>query len=133
MVPYDFAVAYILREREAILKKTNFGAQRGCSSVVVKGRKGGEYKEYRFHMASRSQALGEGTGIPAAMGAILMNRGKVSGPGIMPPEACMNPRDVLGLLPEVMDLDAKSEGGNSFGGFIIESVDEKGVVKKMSL
>ncbi len=131
--PYDFAVAYILRERERILKKTDFGPQRGCSSVVVKGKKNGEPREYRFHMASRSQALGEGTGIPAAMGAILMNRGKISFTGVVPPEACVNPHDLLALLPEVMDLDADKEGGNSFGGFIVESVDEAGNVSKINI
>ena len=133
VIPYDFAVAYILSERERILKKLNFGAQRGCCSVVVKGKKNGEYKEFRFHMASKSQALGEGTGIPAAMGAILMHRGKVEGKGVMPPEACMNPKDLLALMPEVMDLDKKTEGGESFGGFIIESVDKNGNVSKMNM
>ncbi len=133
VVPYDFAVAYILRERERILKELNFGPQRGCSSVVIKGKKNGEYKEFRFHMASKSQALGEGTGIPAAMGAILMHRGKVEGRGVMPPEACVNPKDLLALMPEVMDLDKKTEGGESFGGFIIESVDMNGKVSKMNM
>ena len=49
VVPYDFAVAYVLRERERILRETNFGDQRGCVSVVVKGKKDGKYKEFRFH------------------------------------------------------------------------------------
>ncbi len=133
VIPYEFAVAYILRERERILKELDFGSQRGCCSVVVKGSKNGEFKEYRFHMASRSQALGEGTGIPAAMGAILMHRGKVEGKGVMPPEACVNPKDLLALMPEVMDLDKNKEGGESFGGFIIESVDKNGKVTKMNL
>lgn len=133
VVPYDFAVAYILRERERILKETNFGEQRGCVSIVVKGKKEGRYKEFRFHVASRSQALGEGTGIPAAMGAILMNRGKISGKGILPPEACVNPNDVIALLPEVMDLDKDKEGGKSFGGFIVESVDDRGNVTKVDI
>lgn len=133
VVPYDFAVAYILRERERILKELNFGSQRGCCSVVVKGKKNGDYREYRFHMASKSQALGEGTGIPAAMGAILMHRGKVDGTGVMPPEACVNPKDLLALMPEVMDLDKKTEGGESFGGFIIESVDKDGKVSNLKI
>jgi saccharopine dehydrogenase-like NADP-dependent oxidoreductase len=133
VVPYDFAVAYILRAREEILEKTNFGSQRGCCSVVVKGKKNGAYKEFRFHMASRSQALGEGTGIPAAMGAILMHRGKIQGPGVMPPEACVEPKDVLALMPEVMDLDKNKEDGEAFGGFLVESVDASGTISKLSL
>jgi len=133
IVPYDFAVAYIIRERERILKETNFGPQRGCVSVVVKGRKNGQYREYRASMASQSQALGEGTGIPAAMGAMLMAMGKVKGPGVFPPEACVNPTDFLALLPKVMKLDEKKEGGKSFGGIIIEQVDESGNIKKLDI
>lgn len=41
ILPYDFAVAYILREREKILAQTGFGAQRGCVSVVAAGKKNG--------------------------------------------------------------------------------------------
>ena len=84
-------------------------------------------------MASMSQALGEGTGIPAAMGAILMNRGKVSGKGVMPPEACVNPNELLALLPEVMTLDKQKEGGKSFGGFIVEAVDDQGKISKFDI
>ncbi len=133
VVPYDFAVAYILKERERILKETGFTKPCGCCSVVVKGKKAGKYQEYRFHMASRSQALGEGTGIPAAMGVMLMASGKVSGPGVLPPEACLDPMDFVGLISRVMKLDAKKEGGESFGGVIVESVDEAGNVTKLDI
>ncbi len=133
VVPYEFAMAYIIRERERILKETKFGSQRGCVSVVVKGKKDGKYREFRAHLASQSQALGEGTGIPAAMGAILMQQGKVQGFGVMPPEACLNPMDFLALVPKVMKLDRKKEGGKAFGGIIVEQVDENGVVKKLDI
>jgi saccharopine dehydrogenase (NAD+, L-lysine-forming) len=133
VIPYDFAVSYILQQREKILKETGFGRQRGCCSVVAKGKRHGKYKEYRFHMASKSQALGEGTGIPAAMGAILMNRGKVNGHGVMPPEACIEPGAFLGLMPEVMEWGVKKTEGESFSGYIVESVDELGNVTRMEL
>jgi len=133
VVPYEFALAYIIRERERILKQTKFGAQRGCVTVIVKGKKNGQYQEFRASMASQSQALGEGTGIPAAMGCILMAQGKVKGPGVLPPEAAINPNDFLALLPQVMKLDAQKEGGKSFGGIIIEQVDAAGNVKKFNL
>lgn len=133
LAPYDFAVAYIIRERERIIRETNFGSQKGCASVVVKGKKDGKYKEYRFHLASQSQALGEGTGIPAAMGAILMQEGKIAGKGVLPPEACMKPTDFLELLPRVMDLDKKKEGGDSFGGVIVQSVDEDGNITTLDM
>lgn len=128
---YDFAVAYILRERERILKETNFGAQRGCCSVVVKGKSNGNYREYRFHLASKSQALGEGTGIPAAMGAIMMNKGKIYGKGVMPPEACVNPMEFISIISEVMDLGKKDS--DDFKGIIIEKVDENGTITTMDV
>ena len=133
IVPYDFAVAYIIKERERILQQTAFGKQRGCCSVVVKGKKDGAYKEYRFHMASRSQALGEGTGIPAAMGAILMQQGKIGPTGVFPPEGCVNPADFVALLPMVMKMDKKKEGGEAFGGIIIQKVDADGKVSTLDM
>jgi len=133
IAPRDFAAAFIIRERERILKRTRFGAQRGCATVIVKGTKDGKPRQYRFHMASRSQALGEGTGIPAAVGAILMLEGKVKGPGVIPPEAGVNPMDLLAIIPRVMPMDEKKEGGKKFGGVIVEEVDENGKVKKIDL
>jgi len=133
VVPYDFAVAYIIKQRERILRETNFGQQRGCVSVVVKGKKDGRYREYRFHMASQSQALGEGTGIPVAMAAILMHQGKITEKGVLPPEAAVNPADFLGLLPQIMDMDKAKAGDGSFSGFLIEKVDENGNVSKVEM
>lgn len=133
VTPYDFAVAYILKERERILKETNFGKQRGCLSIVVKGKKEGKYREYRFHLASRSEGLGEGTGIPAAMGVMLMKQGKITAKGVLPPEACIDPNDLLALVPKVMKLDSKKEGGESFGGVIVQQIDENGKITKMDI
>lgn len=128
--PYDFAIAYILRERERILRENEFGQQRGCVSVIAKGRVGGVAQEYRFHLASRSQALGEGTGIPAAMGAMLMQRGKIGRKGVFPPEAGVHPTEFMALLPEVLP---KGTGEGSFQGIIVESVDAAGNVKRMEI
>jgi saccharopine dehydrogenase (NAD+, L-lysine-forming) len=133
VVPYDFAMAYIIKQRERILKETNFGKQRGCLSIVVKGKKGGKYREYRFHLASRSEALGEGTGIPAAMGVLLMQMGKISAKGVLPPEGCINPNDLLELVPKVMKLDSKKEGGESFGGVIVQQIDENGKITNIDI
>ena len=133
VAPYDFAMAYIIKQRERILKETNFGKQRGCLSIVVKGKKGGKYREYRFHLASRSEALGEGTGIPAAMGVLLMQMGKISAKGVLPPEGCINPTDLLELVPKVMKLDSKKEGGESFGGVIVQQIDENGKITNIDI
>ena len=131
--PHDFTVAYIIRKRGEILEAAGFNKPCGCCTVVAKGTKDGRRQEYRFHMASRSQALGEGTGIPAAMGVMLMVMGKVSGPGVLPPEACVDPHDFIGLISKVMKLDGKKEGGDSFGGVIVERIDETGRVEKLDI
>jgi len=133
VVPYDFSVAHILKARDRMLKESNFGQQRGCVSIVVKGKKSGKYREYRFHLASQSQALGEGTGLPAAMGAILMQQGKIKGAGVFPPEAIVNPLDFIALLPKVVEFDAQKEGGQKFGGIIVEQVDENGKVSTIDI
>jgi saccharopine dehydrogenase (NAD+, L-lysine-forming) len=131
IAPYDFAIAYILREREKILKKTNFGTQRGCVSVIVKGLAGGEKTEIRFHLASANQALGEGTGIPAAMGTLLVARGKITQKGIFPPEACIVPTDFLSLVNSIMKHDKQSQAEGGFKGVMVERVDAQGVVHKI--
>jgi saccharopine dehydrogenase (NAD+, L-lysine-forming) len=132
VVPYDFAVAYVLRERERILQETGFGQQRGCVSVVVRGLSAGRPCEYRFHMASTSQALGEGTGIPAAIGTMLMQRGRVQGKGIMPPEACVQPMEFLSLAMEIFAQDAAGKGKPS-EGLIVERIDETGALTRINL
>ena len=133
VVPYDFAIGYILRERERILKETDFGTQRGCCSVVVRGfNKAGAPEEYRFHMASSSQALGEGTGLPAAVGTILMAKGKITKLGAYPPEAAVPPLEFIGLIPQVMKLDREGKTGG-FGGVLVERIDAEGKVHTFNL
>jgi len=131
--PYDFAMAYIIEQRERILKETRFGQQRGCCSVVVKGKNDGDPQEYRFHMASGSQALGEGTGVPAAIGTMLMHQGKITEKGVYPPEGGVNPMDFIDLVPKVMKLHEMKQGGESFGGVIVERVDAQGNVTTLDI
>jgi saccharopine dehydrogenase (NAD+, L-lysine-forming) len=133
VAPHDFSIAYILKERERILRETNFGTQRGCCSVVAKGRKDGKYQEFRFHMASASEALGEGTGIPAAIGIMLMEEGKIKEKGILPPEGCVNPADFIETITKVMKLDEKKGDKESFSGVIVESVDADGKVTTLDI
>ena len=99
-----------------------------CAFVLRRGKK----VEYRFHMVSTHQALGEGTGIPAAMGAILMQRGQVQGKGILPPEACINPVEFLPFAVQMFAKDAASKGKTA-EGFIIERVDEQGKGTRISM
>lgn len=131
VVPYEFAVAYLIRERERILEETNFGAQRGCMSVVVKGRKDGAPREVRVHLASRESGLGEGTGIPAALGVMLMQRGKITAKGVLPPEGCVEAGDFLALATEVMF--ARGRGGKSSTTIFFETVAADGAVTRTEL
>ncbi|MFW9841783.1 MAG: saccharopine dehydrogenase family protein [Candidatus Thorarchaeota archaeon] len=130
VVPLDFAIAYILEQREGILKKANFGEQRGCLKIVMKGIEDGHPQEYHFSMASVGQSMGEGTGIPAALGAVLMKRGKISGKGVLPPEACVNPLDFLGIMQEHLKLDGVSSGESPL---IIESIDTDGKATRLEI
>ena len=130
MVPYDFAVAHLLKERERILKETNFGHRRGAISVAVKGKKDNKDLEYRIHGVSTKQALGEGTGIPAAIGAIFMQQGKIRGKGVLPPEGCMKPREFLDLWKPLMGVKDGEAGKSADTGIVIEKIDETG---KMTL
>ena len=117
-------------KRERILKKTNFGEQRGCLKIVIKGFEDGKPHQYHFSMASVGQSMGEGTGIPAALGAVLMKRGKITEKGVLPPEACVKPMDFLGIMQEHLKLD-KMTGGSS--PLIIESIDKDGNVEQLEM
>jgi saccharopine dehydrogenase (NAD+, L-lysine-forming) len=68
VIPHEFAIAYLIKQRDEILKRVNFGEQRGCVKIVVKGKKKGtlEPRTYVFSLVSegagKGQALGEATG-----------------------------------------------------------------------
>jgi saccharopine dehydrogenase (NAD+, L-lysine-forming) len=130
VVPRDFIIAYILKERKRILKETNFGEQRGCAKIVVSGEKGGQSHQYVFSLWSIGQAMGEGTGIPAAIGATLMQRGKIPLKGTFPPEACVKPMEFLGVMQEYLKLE-KVTGASS--PLLIQSIDAKGNIKELSI
>ncbi|MFX0078154.1 MAG: saccharopine dehydrogenase family protein [Candidatus Hermodarchaeota archaeon] len=128
--PRDFTIAYIIQERERILRKTNFGEQRGCVKTVVSGTKKGKPHQYVFSLSSIGQGMGEGTGIPAALGATLMYRGKIKTKGVLPPEACVDPMDFLGIMQESLQLE---EITGKQSPLLIESIDAKGNIKHLSL
>ncbi|RDE17746.1 MAG: saccharopine dehydrogenase [Candidatus Thorarchaeota archaeon] len=123
-------ISDIIQQRERILRETSFGEQRGCVKIVVAGQEGGEPHKYVFSLASRGQAMGEGTGIPAAFGAALMQRGKVKSKGVFPPEGCILPLDFLEIMQEYLKLD---KVGGTGSPLTIDSVDAKGNVEKLTL
>lgn len=130
VVPRDFAIAWLLGQRERLLREPPFGPQRGCTKVVVRGLRKGEPTSFVFSLASTDQALGEGTGIPAAMGVILMLRGEVKGPGVLPPEAAIAPLSFLALVKPV--LASTGQQGN-FQGVLVERIRADGSVEKVDL
>jgi len=117
VIPLEFAVAYILSQREKLMKEAGINQPMGCLKIVVKGYKDGGKNTYIFSMSSRGQGMGEGTGIPAAIGAILM-----------PPEACVNPMDLL----ELAKTKVKTAGGKGFP-IAIEHIDKDGKSQKVNL
>ena len=76
--------------------------------------------------------MGEGTGIPAALGAILMNQGKITEKGVFPPEGGVNPLEFLKIAQKAFDLgEAGHETEDS--PFFVESIDSEGKVKKITI
>jgi len=132
--PLEFAVAFIIKKREEILKKAGLTRPVGCLKIVVSGRKGGKLLKYIFSLASVGAGTGmtmqDATGLAAALGAVLMAQGRIKGPGVLPPEACVNPDEFLALLKA-------SLGVEKFGGegspVRIECVDEAGRVKAIEI
>jgi saccharopine dehydrogenase (NAD+, L-lysine-forming) len=72
--------------------------------------------------------MGEGTGIPAALGAILMQQGKIKEKGVFPPEAGVDPMDMLQLAKQKVKVDKK--GGLPI---VIEHIDKNGNLKRINL
>lgn len=128
IIPLEFAVAYILSQRERLLKEAGIDQPMGCLKIVVKGYKDGNKNTYVFSMSSRGQGMGEGTGIPAAIGAILMATDKIKETGVLPPEACVNPMDML----ELARTKVKTAGGRGFP-ITIEHIDKDGKSQKLNL
>jgi saccharopine dehydrogenase (NAD+, L-lysine-forming) len=121
VIPLEFAVAFILAQRERLMNEAGITEPMGCLKIVVKGYKDGGRNTYIFSMSSRGQGMGEGTGIPAAIGAMIMTTGKIKEKGVLPPEACVNPMDLL----ELAKISVETAGGRGFP-IVIEHIDKDG-------
>jgi len=128
--PLEFAVTYALSQRKRLMREAGITEPMGCLKIVVKGRKKGESSTYVFSMSSRGRGMGEGTGIPAALGAMLMGLGKITEKGAFPPEAGVKPMDMLELAQDKVKLDDKV----GFSPWIVvEHIDKEGNVETMGL
>ncbi len=119
--PLDFAVQFILSQRETLMKRAKLTEPAGCLKIVVSGQRDGKKETYSFALGSRGQGMGEGTGIPAAIGAVLMGTGSITQKGVLPPEACVNPLETLVYARKVLQSSGKGDLP-----FIIERFDEQG-------
>lgn len=128
IVPLEFAVAFILLQRQRLMEEAGPSEPMGCLKIVVKGYKNGENSTYVFSLSSRGQGMGEGTGVPAALGAILMATGKVKEDGVNPPEGCVDPMDLLELARTKVSLGEKKGLP-----IVIEHIDKNGKSERIDL
>jgi saccharopine dehydrogenase (NAD+, L-lysine-forming) len=128
IVPLEFAVAYIISERKKLIRQAGMTEPMGCLKIVVKGRKKGESSAYAFSMSSKGRGMPEGTGVPAALGAILMGLGKIEEKGVFPPEAVVKPMELLGLAQEKIKIG--SEAGLPI---FVEHTDKSGKTQRTTL
>ena len=128
IAPLEFAVAFILSQRRRLMQEAGLIEPMGCLKIVVKGNKNGEQNNYIFSMSSRGQGMGEGTGVPAALGTMLMATGKVKPEGVNPPEGCVDPLDLLELARTKVSL-----GDRKGLPIVIEHIDKDGKSKRLDL
>ena len=102
VIPLEFSVAHILSRRAELLAEAGIEGPGGCLKVVVSGEKGGEKQTYVFSLSSTEAGAGEGTGIPAAAGALLMAKGRITRKGVYPPEIGVDPFEVLLLALDMV-------------------------------
>lgn len=89
--PYDLA----LEMWKTIPKGRDNGPQSSGLKVIVKGEKDGKKITYTADMAGR---MAPGTGLPAAMAALMMADGKVKEKGVVAPEGCIDPATFLKMF-----------------------------------
>jgi saccharopine dehydrogenase (NAD+, L-lysine-forming) len=129
VVPLEFAVAFILSQRGKIMQEAGLTGPVGCLKIVVKGYNDGQKNTYIFSTSSKKKGMGEGTGIPAALGAMLMGTGKLKEKGVLPPEGCVNPMDMI----ELLQTKVKTTGAMGGASLTMEHIDQSGKSEKVDL
>lgn len=125
VAPIDVMVALLRRERPRLLAEAGVTGPAGCLKVVTTGLKDGEAHSYTFALSSQSEGAGEGTGIPAGLGAILALRGQLEGdPGVHAPETAVPVGPLLELAAAAVKGMGLSDGGG--GGGIPLTVEHTG-------
>ncbi len=88
VVPYDLT----LKLWEYIPEGRDRGPQASGLKVIVKGTREGNQVTYTADMVGR---MAPGTGLPAAIAALMMNAGHVTAKGVVAPEGCVDPAKFL--------------------------------------
>lgn len=112
IAPVDMAVALLQHERPRLLAEAGVTEPGGCLRVVVGGTKDGDHHTYVCSLSSEGAGAGEGTGIPAALGAALHQAGTLEGgPGVHAPESIVPVDALLALAGTVVGKMSIGEGG----------------------
>jgi saccharopine dehydrogenase (NAD+, L-lysine-forming) len=101
--------------------------------IVVSGTKDGAAHTYVFSLSSTREGAGEGTGIPAALGALLLHRGRITSPGVHPPEAVVDPVEMLELAGQVIGHFGLGNGHRGGVPIHIEHVGPEGTRNELHL
>lgn len=117
VAPIDVLVAVLQRDRPRLLAEAGVTGRAGCLRVEVGGEKDGAAHTYVCTLSSTGAGAGEGTGIPAAIGAALHRRGALDGgPGVHPPEAVVPVDAFLALATDVIGRMGVETGGSTPAG-----------------
>jgi saccharopine dehydrogenase (NAD+, L-lysine-forming) len=88
VTPYDLA----LKLWATIPEGRDKGPQASGLKVIVKGERDGKKVTYTADMVGR---MAPGTGLPAAIAALMMDAGDVTEKGVVAPEGCIAPDKFL--------------------------------------
>ena len=102
VIPLEFMVHHLIAVRPSLLSESKVDSPAGCLRVEVAGRKDGQWHQFVFLSGSQSDGAGAGTGIPAALGAMLMLEGNIKQVGVNPPEAVVDPAQMIALAGDVV-------------------------------
>lgn len=129
VIPLEFAVAFLLARRPAFLAEAGVAEATGCLKVQVRGHKDGKQHTYICSMVSSGSGAGEGTGIPAALGAMLMLQGRIKRKGVVPPEAVIDPMEAFRLAADVVKHFGMGGGVPLF----VEHIDAEGNLESLEI
>lgn len=104
VVPLEFTVAHIIAERDRLLAEAGITGPAGCLKIVVSGTTTDHDGTHTivFSLSSTSMGAGEGTGIPAGLGALLLLADDAPPPGVHPPEAIVDPLAMLAVAGDIL-------------------------------